>query len=271
MDNEHFISYSVEEENLSRYDEEVLMTQIRVWAHWLDKELQISPAYAKEDGLKHLSLRMRLYNERFGSGKPDLAWAMGVEERYRRALEMRDAFNYDWQEREELNIPEGEFFKLLSTRRSIRNFTGEDVPDDLIKRLLIYGNWAPTNCNQQSLRYIVVKSLEIKDRLTLGSLRGSMSPCLVVVIADTRFYNDRDVECPAHDSAAAIQNVLLACHYYGLGACYTSSRITNSPKNRRILGVEDYEKITAAILLGYYKKPPPAPARRRIEEIIRYK
>jgi len=270
MENEHFIAYSGKGEALPRYDEEVLMTQIRVWAHWLDKELQISPSHVKEDRLEHLSLRIRLYQERFGAGKPDLEWAKGIEEMYRRALHMRDGFSYDWREREALNIPEDEFDKLLTTRRSIRNFTGEDVPDDLIRKLLIYGNWAPTNCNQQSLRYIVVKSREIKDRLTLGGLSGSMSPCLVVVIADMRFYSDGDIECPVHDSAAAIQNMLLASHYYGLGACYTSSLITNSPQNRRMLGVEDYEKITAAILLGHYMRAPPAPARRRIDEIIRH-
>ena len=246
------------------------MTQIRVWAHWLDKELQVSPSTMNEDRLNHLSLRIRFYDERFGTGRPDLVWAKDIEERYRRVLKLRDTFSYHWQEREEMNIPEGEFHKLLTTRRSIRNFTGEDIPDDLIKKLLIYGNWAPTNCNQQSVRYIVVKSLEIKYRLKLGGLTGSMSPCLVAVVADMRFYNDRDIECPAHDSAAAIQNILLASHFYGLGACYTSSRITNSHQNRQILGVKDHEKITAAILLGHYSKAPPAPARRRIKEIIRY-
>jgi len=270
MKNIFFISYSEERDDVDRLDEEVLMTQIRVWAHWLDKELQISPSDVRESRLENLSLRINLYQKKFDKEKPDFKWAKGVEEHYKKALHIREAYSYERKGKEHIDIPEEEFDRLITTRRSIRNFTEEKISNSLVMKILTYGNWAPTNCNQQSLRYFVIKSPEIKDRLKLGSLSGRMSPCLIAIIADMRFYSDGDIECPSHDSGAAIQNILLASHYYGLGTCYTSSQITNSPQNRELLCVRDYEKITAVILLGYYKMSPITPVRRRIEEVVRY-
>ncbi|MBN1256148.1 MAG: nitroreductase family protein, partial [Planctomycetes bacterium] len=80
-----------------------------------------------------------------------------------------------------------------------------------------------------------------------------------------------DIECPYHDSGAAIQNMLLAFHYYGLGACYVSDTGINCEQNREVLQLKDYEKITAFIWFGHSEVAPIAPARRNLDEIIEFK
>jgi len=272
QESEHFIKYFTDTEQIEGYDEEVLMTQIRVWAHWLDKDLQFSRRIEfTEKRLENLSQRIQIYRRKFDTGKPDFKWAEKIENLYKKAIKEKDQFQYEWQERQKIDIPESEFEKLLTSRRSIRRFTMQDIPDEMIRKLLVYGSWAPTNCDQQSLRYIVIKDPEIREKLTHGGMDGEMSPCVIVVVADMRFYSDIDIESPAHDSGAAIQNILLGAHYFGLGACYTSSQVANSIKNRRLFNLKNYEKITAMIWLGFYLQAPITPARRNSDEIIEYR
>ena len=91
-----------------------------------------------------------------------------------------------------------------------------------------------------------------------------------MVIADLRFYPDGDIDCPEHDSGAAIQNILLGCHYHDIGACYVSSQAINSNSNRKLLNIEEYEKITAFIWLGRFEKMPLMPERKPAKELYRF-
>jgi len=273
MKNQYYIKLVREPSELAEDDEEVLLTHIRVKAHLLDKELQTSTSMKirfSQARLQDLSKRLRVYRGKFDVAKPDYRWAERIEELYTRAVQEQQEFRYPWARKERVRISESQFEKLLTTRRSIRKFTTKEIDDDLIRKILILTHWAPTNCNQQSLRFVVVASPEIRKQLVHGGLQGAMSPCIVAVLADMRFYSPGDIECPAHDAGAAIQTMLLAIHYYGLGACYTSSLTSNSNRNRTLLRVREYEKIMALIWVGHYEHRPMPPARREVSEIIRH-
>lgn len=273
MKNPYFIKLARKLSELEDDDEEVLLTQIRVKAHLLDKELQTSTTRKirfSPARLQDLSERLRVYRRKFDTAKPDYRWAERIEELYAAALQLRHEFRYPWSRKQRVRISESEFEKLLTTRRSIRKFTAKDVDDDLIRKILNLTQWAPTNCNQQSLRFLLVTKPEIRKQLVHGGMHGTMGPCIVAVLADMRFYSPGDIECPAHDAGAAIQTMLLAIHYYGLGACYTSSVTSNSKKNRALLRMREHEKIMALIWVGHYEDEPIPPARREISEIIRY-
>lgn len=60
---------------------------------------------------------------------------------------------YTYQEGMEWNSVE----KVILERRSIRNFKKKPVPDNLIKRVLEAGRFAPTAGNAQPWKYIVIK------------------------------------------------------------------------------------------------------------------
>jgi nitroreductase len=273
MKNPHFVKLVRKPSEVEHDDEEVLLTQIRVRAHLLDKELQTSTRKKirfSQDRVQDLSERLRVYRGKFDPGKPDYRWAERIEELYTRAVQEQQEFRYPWLRKQRVRISESEFEKLLTTRRSIRKFTTKDVDHGLINKILTLTHWAPTNCNQQSLRFVVLAKPEIREQLVHGGMHGTMSPCIIAVLADLRFYSAGDIECPAHDAGAAIQTMLLAVHYYGLGACYTSSLTSNSKKNRALLRVQEYEKIMALIWLGHYDDEPIPPARREVSEIIRY-
>ena len=273
MKNPHFIKQIKKVSQIEKDDEEVLMTQIRVRAHLLDKELQVfgsRKTVLSEQKLNDLVRRLEIYRKHFDLQKPDFKWAGEVEKIYRSALYQPESYRYSWLPNVQLRIDEEEFYKLMTTRRSIRKFTHRIIDDRLLEKVLTFATWAPTNCNQQSLRFVVVRTKEIREKIVHGGMNGRMSPCIVAVVSDLRFYSAGDIECPAHDSGAAIQNMLLAIHYYGLGACYTSSASCNSQKIRTLLGVKTYEKITALIWVGYHEHSPMPTVRRNVAEIIRH-
>ena len=58
-----------------------------------------------------------------------------------------------------------EFLELLKTRRSVRHFSPEPVPRELIENALRTAAWAPSGANQQPWTFVVVSDPEVKARL----------------------------------------------------------------------------------------------------------
>ena len=58
-----------------------------------------------------------------------------------------------------------ELFALVSTRRSIRKYRPDDVPDELLERAIALATWAPSGGNYQSWRFTVVKNRELIHKL----------------------------------------------------------------------------------------------------------
>jgi nitroreductase len=57
------------------------------------------------------------------------------------------------------------FLKLVRTRRSIRSFKADPIPDESVERIIEAARWAPSGANSQPWEFIVVKDKEIKDRI----------------------------------------------------------------------------------------------------------
>jgi len=55
--------------------------------------------------------------------------------------------------------------KLVKTRRSIRNFKPDPIPDDYVEKIIEVARWAPSGGNSQPWEFIVIKDKEIKDRI----------------------------------------------------------------------------------------------------------
>ncbi|MBU7048220.1 MAG: nitroreductase family protein, partial [Theionarchaea archaeon] len=57
-----------------------------------------------------------------------------------------------------------EIFEAIRTRRSIREFTGEKIPDEDLEKILDAARYAPSPENMQMWRYVIVRDdQELKD------------------------------------------------------------------------------------------------------------
>ena len=119
-------------------------------------------------------------------------------------------------------------FEVIKKRRSIRSFKSKPIPKEFLNRILEAAQWAPSAGNCQARDFIIVNDLEVKRRLRDAALDQSFieeAPVNIIVCANeersSRRYGDRGrkLYCLL-DAASAVQNILLAVHALGLGACW---------------------------------------------------
>jgi nitroreductase len=161
-----------------------------------------------------------------------------------------------------------ETLEAIFTRRSIRKYTSQTIPDELVEKLLLAAMQAPSAGNQQPWHFIVVTDRAQMDSLADALPFGKMlhtAPLGIAVCADVESarYSDYWVQ----DCSAATQNLLLAAHALGLGAVWLGVY----PLEERVAGVKQILGLPAPVIplniisLGY-PVSPPAPVERRYNE-----
>lgn len=57
------------------------------------------------------------------------------------------------------------FLELVKTRRSIRSFKPDPIPDSYVDKIIEAARWAPSGANSQPWEFIVIKNKEIKEKI----------------------------------------------------------------------------------------------------------
>jgi len=188
---------------------------------------------------------------------------------------------------------------LMKKRRSIRKYSPRKVADDVLREVLEAARWAPSAHNAQPWRFIILIADNMKQELAeamadawkvdmikdgvLADARESMAaasverfahaPVLIVACLTTKdmlTYGDEARQRCERDLAvqslgAATQNMLLAAHAKGLGACWFCAPIFCKEKVRKILQVPMDVEPQALIVLGYPAEKPDVPRRKPLE------
>lgn len=111
--------------------------------------------------------------------------------------------------------------EAIFTRRSIRKYTGEVVPNSEIEILLKAGSYAPSAENKQPWHFIVIKDIEMLQNITEIQPRSKMileAGCTILVCGDKDI--QKQTGFLIEDCSASIQNILLAAHTIQLGAVW---------------------------------------------------
>lgn len=179
---------------------------------------------------------------------------------------------------------------IIRTRRSIRRYLDRPVPQEVLERLLEAAVWAPSAHNRQPWRFVVLtragdrrqlaeamaarlrrdlqadgvapEAIEADATRSIARLTGA--PALIVVcmtMADMDTYPDarrQEAErvMAVQSVAMAAQNLLLAAHAEGLGACWLCAPLFCGDVVRDTLGLSADLEPQGIIALGY-------PAERR--------
>ncbi len=158
-----------------------------------------------------------------------------------------------------------DILELIKTRRSIRKYKLDPIPEDEINKILEAGRWAPSASNRQPWRFIVLRSEETKRKLAETLTWGgflSQAPLGIAVVINPRASNH-----PVEDGAAATQNMLLEAHSLGLGACWIGAYgSVNEESAKDILNVPDDERLLSVIVIGRPAESPQS-TRRKLDEI----
>jgi len=162
-----------------------------------------------------------------------------------------------------------EIFEALTNRRSIRIFEDKPVPEELVKKIIEAGQWAPSACNRQDWKFIVISDKEIKEEITKNTSAYFVgkAPLLIMVLYSNRTDN---LEYKDHllSAAMAIQNMQLAAYSLGLGSCCVNNLPIKS-KLRKILNIPPHYDPVSLLCLGFPKSyPKPLKRKESLDEII---
>ena len=141
--------------------------------------------------------------------------------------------------------PVTDVHELFRHQRAIRSFTSEDVPDELVDRVLTAAIHGPSGSNTQPWHFIVIRDAETLRRL--GALASSgpyiaQAPLAIVVATDkTRF--------AVSDASRAIQSMLLTAWAEGVGSNWVG--FGGLEKVRALLDIPAGLDVLAILPFGY--------------------
>lgn len=167
-----------------------------------------------------------------------------------------------------------ETLDCIKNRRSVRAFKDKEVSEALLYEVLESARWAPSSGNLQNIRILVVTDEKKKAVIAKAALDQRFiaeAPIVLVICSDSSavvsHYGERGKNLYAiQNTAAAIQNILLAAYDRGLATCwvgaFTESRI------RKELTIPSNIEIHAIIPLGYPAERPRAPPKIELADLV---
>ena len=123
-----------------------------------------------------------------------------------------------------------EFTECLFGRRSIRNFTDEKIPEEMIREIVNAGIHAPSACNFAAWKFILVEKENERRAVFRNQVIQNAPYGLLVTYRNDIYVSGRIHGDYIQSAAAAIQNMLLYITSVGLGAVW----VCDLPKDRKI-------------------------------------
>ncbi len=169
-----------------------------------------------------------------------------------------------------------EFSKVIQTRRSLRRYDPDrPIPEDTLQRILEAGRIAPSASNKQPWEFLVVKSEEMRQKLSSCYDRDWLknAPVILVILGNREeaWVRDNDGHNSIEvDLTIAMDHIILAAANEGVGSCWILAY--NYKQLKEVLNLEGHQYVSCITPLGY----PPAgyedrdmPSRKEMAEIIK--
>ena len=199
-------------------------------------------------------------------------------------------------------VSQQSFQEVVFQRRSIRKFSATDVSDESVEYLIRTALAAPSAHNAQPERFVLLKrgkkrtalvnemsQLYKKDLLLDGLSQEEIikrvqkskrilleAPLLIIAcltMEDMWNYPDQkrrraEYLMAVQSTAAAIQNLLLAAHAKGMGACWMCAPLFCQDAVKAKLSLPENLEPQAFIVIGYPNEMPERPERKQPKDVI---
>ncbi len=153
-----------------------------------------------------------------------------------------------------------EIIQAIHTRRSIRKYTDDPVEDQVVDEVLRAGMMAPSAGNEQPWHFVILRNPATLQAIARAHPYASMAehaPVAILVCGDISL--DKYDGFWAQDCAAAMQNMLLAIHAFGLGGVWVGihPRPQRLADIRRAIALPDHIIPFALLPFGYPDEEKP--------------
>jgi len=157
--------------------------------------------------------------------------------------------------------------EALKGRRSVRVYEDKPVPKEIIEEIIDTARLAPTANNIQPWEFIVITDAgtrrSIAELTDWGKFIAQSGACVAVYAKAVKHYLE--------DGSAAIENILVAAHAFGLGTCWVAGygKDYGEPV-RKMLGVPEGYNLVGLISLGYPAEQPAAKEKRDLSDVLHW-
>lgn len=171
----------------------------------------------------------------------------------------------------------------IISRRSVKKYTDQAVPLELVEQVVNAGMYAPSGMNAQSAKIIAVTNKEMRDRLSRINLEIVMgrniktssghndpfygAPVVLVVLAK------KTVGTHVYDGSLVMENLMIAANSLGLGSCWIhrAKETFETEEGKQILadlGIEDEYEGIGNCILGYAAPDALKPQSPRKDDFV---
>lgn len=161
-----------------------------------------------------------------------------------------------------------ELFQAIESRRTVKDFTSQTVPDELLNRVLGAGICAQNHRLSQPWRFAIFGA-QSHAKFAEYFPRALGIPTIVAVTC----VKDVKAEVEREDYAAvccAIQNIQLAAWSLGLGMQWSTGTASQNPRTQEIVGFDaDEESLVGLLFFGFPAQVPRARDRKSLDEVLR--
>lgn len=167
-----------------------------------------------------------------------------------------------------------EFLQVMNSRRSIKAYKPDPVPEELVDAVMEAGTYAPSAMGRQSATIVCVRDKATRDRVAKmnAAVMGADTdpfygaPVILLVLATGKN--------ALVDGACVLENMLLAAHACGLGGCWINREreMFAGDEGKALLkewGLSEELEGVGAVALGYPAAPPKPSLPRKADYIVK--
>lgn len=176
------------------------------------------------------------------------------------------------------SLKEREFPVFSSTRKSIRDYTGELIPTLTIEKAITLALNTPSVCNRQAAKvYLLDDKIRIDKLLNVqGGLTGytkNVNQVLILTVDRNYFYSVGERNQFYIDGGMFLMNMLYALHYYGIANCPANwgKTIQEEKHLKGVVSLPECEKIICIVPIGIAKDQfrVTLSQRRKLTEVLK--
>lgn len=170
----------------------------------------------------------------------------------------------------------------ILTRRSIRRYKPDPLPEGALERIIELASWAPSWANSQCVRYIAVSG-QLKEQLValLGTgnkaTAVSQAPVVLAVCVIHGLSgalrdnpeNEKGEAWTYFDCGGAVQTLCLAAKALGYGTLQIGA--FNYEAVGDLLDIPVHLELMELVTVGIANIEPAPPARHSVKELLSYK
>jgi len=160
------------------------------------------------------------------------------------------------------------FIDTVLSRRSVRRYEKQDIPKDVLDKILEAGRQAPSAGNKQPWHFIVLSDYDIKEKLSHGKWNTFVKDSAVTIVGCGYIGDEYGRKWSTVDISIALQNMVIAAWGLGIGSCWIGD--FKEAEVKRLLNIPEDRKVIALVTFGYPAEKIESRQKKPMDEIVSY-